>query len=95
MNGLKPVFPALKEYSVPSHFCLYAENRDHFLEHLKANDIFYKVFWPVGPLVNVEGHDTVRYVYEHIMSLFCDQHCTKEYMLKLAKVIEEYPGPEK
>lgn len=95
MNGLRPVFPALTEYSVPSHFCLYAEDRDHFLEHLKGNGIFYKVFWPIGPLVNVEGHDTVRYVYGHIMSLFCDQHCDKEYMLNLARVIEAYPGPGK
>lgn len=92
LNGLHLVFPKLTETSVPSHFCLYADDRDHFLNYLKENDIFYKVFWPVGPLVNVEGHDTVKYVYEHIMSLFCDQHCDREYMLRLAQLLTAYPG---
>ncbi|MCI8637907.1 MAG: DegT/DnrJ/EryC1/StrS aminotransferase [Coprococcus sp.] len=92
LKGLRPVFPALTENAVPSHFCFYAEEREHFLAYLKEHNIFYKVFWPVGPLVNVEGHDTVKYVYGHIVSLFCDQHCGREYMLKLARIIAEYPG---
>lgn len=94
LKGLRPVFPVLTENAVPSHFCFYAEDREHFLAYLTENNIFYKVFWPVGPLVNVEGHSKVKYVYGHIVSLFCDQHCDRKYMLELARVISEYPGPK-
>lgn len=92
LNGLRPVFPALTENAIPSHFSLYADDRQHFLDYLTENGIFYKVFWPVGPLVDLEGHDTVRYVYDHILSLFCDQHYDRDYMLNLARLMTEYPG---
>ena len=93
LRGLRPVFPALPEGTVPSHFCLYADNREHFLAYLQENGVPYKVFWPVGPLVDLTGHPTVQWIYEHIMALFCDQHQTGEDMLRLAGILAGYPGP--
>ena len=92
LRGIQPVFPELTPQAVPSHASFYVEDRDRFLRYLTENSIPYKVFWPVGPLVALTGHDTVRYVYEHIVSLFCDQHCTRSDMLYLANVLAQYPG---
>lgn len=49
LNGLRPVFPALTENAVPSHFSLYADDRQHLLDYLAEKGISYKVFWPVVP----------------------------------------------
>ncbi len=92
LHGLRPVFPALTENDVPSHFCLYADDRTHFRSYLDAKGVPCKIFWPVGPLVDLEGHDAARYVYEHIISLFCGQHQSREDMLRLARVLAAYPG---
>ena len=92
LRGLRPVFPELTPQAVPSHASFYAEDRERFLGYLTQQGIPYKVFWPVGPLVDLTGHETVRYVYEHIVSLFCDQHCSREDMARLARVLAAYPG---
>lgn len=94
LRGLRLVFPELTACAVPSHFSIYADDREHFLAYLRENGVAYKVFWPVGPLVDLTGHDTVRYIYEHILSLFCDQHCDRAYMLRLARLLAAYPGPK-
>ena len=92
LRGLSLVFPKLIEGVAPSHFCLYAENREHFLRYLEKQQIPYKVFWPVGPLVDLTGHKEVRYIYEHIVSLFCDQHQKHSDIMYLSEVLSAYPG---
>lgn len=90
LNGLTPVFPALTPEAVPSHFVLYAEDRDDFRAFLSARDIRSTVYWPVGPQVSLEGHDTARYIYDHIVAIPCDQRFDAQDMARVAQALNAY-----
>ena len=89
-RGFRPVFPALTPEAVPSHFTLYAEDRDSFRRYLDDRGIHSTVYWPVGPLVDLTGHDTARYIYDHIVALPCDQRHSVSDMGRVAEVLTEY-----
>lgn len=89
-RGFQPVFPALTPEAVPSHFVLYAEDRDNFRRYLDERDVHSTVYWPVGPLVDLNGHNTARYIYDHIVALPCDQRYTSSDMDRIGEVLTEY-----
>jgi len=90
MRGIRPVFRRLTDEAVPSHFCLYAEKRDEFQKYLEEQHVHSSVYWPAGPLIHLEGHDTVRYIYDHIVSVPCDQRYTPDDMRYLAGILTNY-----
>ena len=73
LHGISVIFPELTENAVPSHFVIYAEQRDALQAYLLEKKIRSTVYWPVGPEINLDGHDTARYIYEHILAIPCDQ----------------------
>ena len=89
-HGFQPVFPALTPEAVPSHFTLYAEDRDQFQQYLDERGVHSTVYWPVGPLVDLTGHDTARYIYDHIVALPCDQRYSTSDMGRIGEVLTEY-----
>ena len=89
-KGFQPVFPSLPEGVVPSHFTLYAEDREGFQKYIGERGIHSTVYWPVGPLVDLTGHDTARYIYDHVISLPCDQRYSPDDMRRVAAVLMEY-----
>lgn len=89
-KGFRPVFPELKDGVVPTHFCIYADQRDELQQYLADRGIHSTVYWPKAPAVDLEGHDTVRYVYDHIMSLSLDQRYGAEDMQYIADALIEY-----
>lgn len=89
-SGFRPVFPTLTPEAVPSHFTVYADQRDKFRRFLDERGIHSTVYWPVGPLVDLTGHDTARYIYDHIVSLPCDQRYSVDDMVRVAQVLREY-----
>ena len=89
-SGFRPVFPVLTPEAVPSHFTLYADSRDSFQQYLEERGIHSTVYWPVGPLVDLTGHDTAKYIYDHIVALPCDQRYTVDDMSRIAEVLTEY-----
>lgn len=90
LQGIRPVFPVLTPSAVPSHFTLYADERDHFRQFLEEKGVHSTVYWPVGPLVDLTGHDTVQYIYDHIVALPCDQRYSPDDMRRIAEVLTEY-----
>ena len=92
LYGVQPVFPELPEPTVPSHFCLYAEKRNELQQYLADHQIRSTVYWPVGPLVHPQPESSVQYIYDHIVSLPCDQRFTPSDMQYVAQVLMDYSG---
>ncbi len=90
LHGIRPVFPELPATAVPSHFCLYAEDREEFQSYLKDQHIRSTVYWPVGPMVHPEGHPSVQYIYDHIVSVPCDQRYQPADMKRIAAAFAAY-----
>ena len=90
LHGIRPVFPILTGAAVPSHFCLYAERRDEFQAFLAERQIRSTVYWPVGPMVHPEGHPSVEYIYDHIVSVPCDQRYQPSDMQRVAEAFAAY-----
>ena len=91
MRRLDIVFPELGPEDVPSHFSLYCDDRDSFCTFMEERSVVVKKFWPVGPQVpDLTDHPDVRYIYDHIVSLPCDQRYGEDEMKQLAAWIMEY-----
>ena len=97
LDGLCPksdaytiVFPYLDDATVPSHFTLYAADREKFKEYLSQNGIHATSYWPVGPYINLEGHTDCAYIYDHVISIPCDQRYTAEDMAYICRVLKDF-----
>ena len=88
--GIRPVFPVLTDTAVPSHFCLFADRRNDLQQYLEERSIHSTVYWPVGPLVHPENHPTVQYIYDHIVSIPCDQRYNPSDMMRVANALADY-----
>ena len=84
------VFPYLDDATVPSHFTLYAADRGKFKEYLSQNGIHATSYWPVGPYINLEGHTDCAYIYDHVISIPCDQRYTAEDMAYICRVLKDF-----
>ena len=90
LNGITVIFPELPDGTVPSHFTIYAENRDLLQRYLLERDIRSTVYWPVGPEIHLEGHDTAAYIYEHVLSIPCDQRYSPADMQRISTALNEF-----
>jgi len=89
-TGFRPVFPVLTGDAVPCNFPVYADDRERFREFLAQQGVRTTVYWPVGPLVDLEGHETVRYIYDHIVSIPCGQLLDADAMRRTAQAMNSY-----
>lgn len=85
----KMVFPDLTDGVVPSHMTLYAKDRDSFRSALINEGISCTTYWPVGPLVNLEGHPETRYIYDHVCSVPCDQRYNSCDMQRICDILNQ------
>ena len=88
---LTVIFPVLKKGTVPSHFTVYAEDRDMVQSYLAGRGIKTTTYWPQGPMVDTEGHDDAAYIYSHVLSFTCDQRYETEDMEYICRQIEDMP----
>lgn len=86
---MKPVFPALEDGVCPSHFSIYCEGREQIQQALLQKGIHTTVYWPVPPFIKIEDYPNAQWVYEHILSLPCDQRYTPEDMRAVALALGE------
>ena len=84
------VFDSLDSETVPSHFTLYVEDRASFKEFMEERGVHATTYWPVGPEVKLEGHDDAAFIYNHVISLPCDQRYNREDMLYICEVLSQY-----
>lgn len=67
------VFPRLPEGTVPSHFTVYAANRDMVQNYLAEQGIKSTTYWPRGAMVDTKGFADADYIYNHVLSIPCDR----------------------
>ena len=85
------IFPVLKEGAVPSHFTVYAKDRDMVQSYLAGQGVKTTTYWPQGPMVDTEGHGDADYIYSHVLSFTCDQRYGTEDMEYICRQIEGMP----
>ena len=86
---VKPIFTELPDDVCPMFFPFFVENRDDVMKHLYANAIPPKVYWPVPPMVDVDEFPGSKYIYDHVMSISCDQRFGEEDMKRVVEVFEK------
>lgn len=96
-RGFKVVFPELRDEDVPSHFTVYADNRDDFRSYLSSSGVSSTVYWPRTPWSErTEGFDEkfpgAAYIYDHVVSIQLDQRYDESTMRRLAAVLSDYRG---
>lgn len=96
IKNLKKVRPAFENIerltSVPLSFPIYAEKRRELVPFLSSRGVGTQLLWSRPPYVrrNVKLDETTEYIYDHILSLPCDQRYTLEDMQRMADIICEY-----
>lgn len=88
---LTVVYPELDEQTVPSHFSIYAKDREHVQHYLKEQGISTTAYWPKNEYVLGHTSEETDYIYDHILSIPCDQRYTPEDMAYICKVIQQLP----
>lgn len=89
-ENLKVVFPVLDAGTVPSHFTVFAGEREKVRDALQALGVKTSVYWPQGPLIELDGQEDTRYIYDHVLSLPCDQRFSAEDMKFIAAALNSY-----
>lgn len=75
--------------TAPLYFTLYVENRSS-LQHLLANEAIYApVIWPVEDEKVLIDED-IRFIYEHLLAIPCDQRYDQEDMQRVVSIIDNY-----
>lgn len=92
--GWKPVFSSLpRKDDVPSHFTLYADNREAFSRYLKSNGVASTVYWPQVPdLKDLSAFPGTAWILEHICSIQLDQRYGEKEMKALAAILNNTRG---
>ena len=89
-NKVKKVCSNLDEVTTaPLYFTLYVQNRPE-LQHILAQDAIYApVIWPLED-ERVLINDDIRYIYDHVLSIPCDQRYNTEDLQRVVTIINNY-----
>ncbi len=75
--------------TAPLYFTIFVQDRTG-LQHILAQDSIYApVIWPVED-DRVLIDDEVKYIYEHILAIPCDQRYGEEDMLRIVEILNNY-----
>lgn len=80
----------LESGDVPSHFTVFVDERDKFFEYILKNNIQPKIFWPTHNSQEELKDTGSQYVYDHILSLPCDQRYSEKEMNYIAEVVNSF-----
>lgn len=75
--------------TAPLYFPLYVDKRAELQKELAANSIYAPILWPIEEK-NVLVNEEVRYIYDHILVIPCDQRYTEIDMKKVAEIINSF-----
>lgn len=88
---IEPVFKDLPEDVVPLYFPIYVkDNRREVQRFLAKNNIYAPIIWP-KPIQCEDGvTESVDWIYDHILSIPCDQRYGIEDMKRIVNRIMEF-----
>lgn len=75
--------------SAPLYFTIYVKNRRNLQVLLAANKVYAPVIWPVEDS-KVLIDENVKYIYDHLLAIPCDQRYSLEDMERVINVILSY-----
>lgn len=93
METVRPAFERIERLTnAPLSFPVYAQDRAALVKHLTANGIITQVLWGRPPYIRdcVEQDETTNYIYDHIISLPCDQRYSVEDMQRMIDAIRDF-----
>ena len=85
------VFPELKKAAVPSHFTIYHPQRDMVCQYLNERSIHATVYWPVNEDIDLSRYPKARFIYEHVLSIPCDQRYGPAEMERICTAFRGMP----
>lgn len=88
--AVRPIFPELPDDVCPMFFPFLVDDREALMKHLADNGIPPKVYWPVPPFIEIEAYPGAHYVYDHVMSISCDQRFGPEEMKRVVDVFSQF-----
>lgn len=89
--GDMALFPEIRQEDCPMFVPILfpdKDSRDHFRRYLIGKEIYCPVHWPVSELHRL--NDRERYLYEHSLSLVCDQRYDAGDMQRICDAIRQY-----
>ena len=78
----------MKENDCPLFVPILVENRNELRKYLISKNIYCPVHWPISSLHKLS--DEERYIYDHEISLVCDQRYNLEDMDYICECIKEF-----
>lgn len=87
---VRPIFSELPKDTCPMFFPFLCNDRQSLMKHLDTNGIPPKVYWSIPPFIDIDQYPGAEYIYEHIMSISCDQRFTEKDMQKVLEVFSRF-----
>lgn len=87
---IRPAFLVLTVEACPSHFTVLAKERDRLQNFLKDQGISATVYWPVPPSVDLKDYPQAQYIYDHVLSIPCDQRYDFEDMERICMALSQF-----
>ena len=75
--------------TAPLYFTIYVKDRPALQKLLAQDSIYAPVIWPVED-ERVLINDEVKYIYEHILAIPCDQRYDEKDMQRALDIINNY-----
>lgn len=89
-NKVKRVCTNLDDVTTaPLYFTIYVKNRIELQRLLAQDAIYAPVIWPLED-ERVLINDDIRYIYDHVLSIPCDQRYSTEDLLRVVTIINNY-----
>lgn len=81
------ILPKSKQEDCPLFIPIILENRNEIKKKLMDNHIYCPIHWPIS--VNHKLTFNQQYVYDHELSLICDQRYSEDDMVRLCEIIRK------
>lgn len=91
LTGLKKTSLVLDvEDTSPLYFPVYVNDRNKLQKTLIDNNIFAPVLWPIPLEVEKNMDKDVKFIFEHLLAIPCDQRYSMEDMDRICRVIRKF-----
>ena len=75
--------------TAPLYFAVFVDDRASLQRHLANSAIYAPIIWPVED-ERVLISEEVKYIYDHLLAIPCDQRYDEEDMLRMVEIINNY-----
>lgn len=89
-HNISPIFAEITDGSCPLFFPIYIKNnRTNIRKILIKNEIYCPIHWQAPQTVDLSKYPESKFVYDHILSIPCDQRYTKVDMERIVHLFND------